>query len=355
MVTEILLGGLMAVSTVVGETDAVREPHLAIRTGLTCAHCHVNRSGGGKRTVFGMTYGQTTLPRTGGEFLLPVLNEFLSVGADARFAGRALVSDTTPRTTLELEEANVFIEAELLSDQLTLYLDQTVGPNRSVAREMFAMLEGLPLNGYAKVGKFLLPFGWRLQDDAAFIRERTGFSYKTPDQGIELGFEPGPLVWFVSVTNGSVGAVENDSEKQISSRVAYVNEDFRIGVSASHNGGFSERNVFGGYGGFRVGPLALVGEVDYIFDESTTGDTDQLAAFGSINFLATKGVNAKLTYGYLDPNTDIPENERTRLRVGVEYFPQPFWSVSGFLTVLEDIPQSRTDRDQLSLELHVFF
>ena len=208
---------------------------------------------------------------------------------------------------------------------------------------------------FAKFGKFLLPYGLRLKDDAAFIRERTGFSYKTPDQGIEFGFEPGPIAWFVSVTNGSVGAVENDNEKQVTTRAVYITSRFRLGVSASHNGGEAERNVFGGYGGVRLGPVSLMGEVDYIFDDSNAGETNQLAVYGSIDYLISPGVNGKFTYGYLDPNRDIPENERTRVRVGLEYFPKPFWSVSGFYTILEDIPQATTDRDQVSLELHVFF
>lgn len=355
MVADILVGGIIAVTVSIAEIDTDKEPHLAIRTGLSCSSCHVNRSGGGKRTIFGMTYGQTQLPRTPGEFLLPVLNEFLSVGADARFVARALVTDATPRTTLEVEEANFYIQANLLQDRLILYLDQTVGPNRAVSREIFALVGGLPLNGYAKVGKFLLPFGLRLQDDGAFIRQRTGFTFQTPDQGIEIGIEPGPFVWFLSLTNGSVGAVENDSEKQVSTSAVYVNGNFRLGVSASHDGGQTERNVIGGYGGIRLGPVSLMGEFDYIFDDSNTGETDQLVAYGSIDYLASPGLNAKLTYGYLDPNRDIPENERTRLRIGLEYFPQPFWSVSGFYTVLEDIPQATTDQDQVSIELHVFF
>lgn len=58
----------------------------------------------------------------------------------------------------------------MVRNRIALYIDQTVGPNRAVARELFALIEKLPWNGYAKVGKLLVPYGLRLKDDEEFIR-----------------------------------------------------------------------------------------------------------------------------------------------------------------------------------------
>ncbi len=336
---------------------ADEEPYLSVRTGFRCAQCHTNRTGGGGRNAFGSVYAQAFLPAWRGPFQGRSLNGVLSVGANLRLLGSGTISDSSPRTAFRLSEANVQVEARLVADVLTVYVDEIVGPGSATTREAFVLLENLPLDGYVKAGKFLLPYGLRLPDDNAFIRQRTGFSYATPDEGVELGIEPGPLSLFLAVTNGTQGATENNDSKQITATGALIFPSFRIGGSASRNDApGARRDVVGGFGGFSLGRFTFLGEVDYIRDTPTGGaETEQLAAYLEGNFLAVRGLNAKVAYGFLDPNADIGENARTRMRIGLEAFPIPFFQISTFYTRLNDIPQAVTDLDRLSVELHAFF
>jgi hypothetical protein len=43
---------------------------------------------------------------------------------------------------------------------------------------------------YVKAGRMYLPFGYRFEDDSAFVRS-PGHQHAGPDEGAEIGFESG--------------------------------------------------------------------------------------------------------------------------------------------------------------------
>lgn len=361
MIMTLISAATLATGVAGDAASAALEPRLSVLTGLKCSVCHVNRTGGGARTDFATVYTQTQLPiRTEGySYRNRALNDWISMGADLRVVGTAAVTDVAngPRTSVEAEKANVYVEARLIPQVLALYVDETVGPGGASSREVFGLLEKLPLNGYAKFGKFVLPYGTRIVDDLAYIRSETGFNFRTPDQGVEVGFEPGPFSVFVALSNGAGGATEGDDEKQVTASAAWISRRVRIGGSASRNRlGSVTREVVGGFGGFNAGPLAVLGEVDRIEARDVSGETvQQLVAFGEGDLLIRRGVNAKVTYGYHDRDTSVPEDQRIRVRFGLEVFPIPLFQASGFYTVLDDIPQALGQQDRVSVELHFFF
>jgi hypothetical protein len=312
---------LAVAATLVGSPlRGADEPYLALLTGFKCSQCHINKTGGGGRNAFGNVWAQTQLPIKTHDVQSRNLTDWIAIGFDVRARFGAAVQSVEPQTQFEIPEAQIQIEGQVIPRLLTLYLDQTVGPDRAVTREAFVMTEWRPANGYAKAGKMLLPYGWRLWDDLAFIRSETGF----------------------------------DNGKMITSQAALVYPAFRLGASGSHNSQPSlTRDVFGGFGGFSVGPLAVLGEADWI-RESTTADRDQFAAYAEGNVLATRGVNAKVTYGYFDPDLNVEEDQRTRMRFGLEVFPVTAVQLSAFY-VWRDAPPAVEQTDVVTLELHFHF
>ncbi|MEX0692532.1 MAG: hypothetical protein WD934_11725 [Gemmatimonadales bacterium] len=350
-----MLFGLVAVTGAL-TTNAALEPYLSVRTGLACQACHTNRTGGGNRSMFGNIWAQTQLPARTGVVVPREIAEFLRVGFDLRTEAVGRFRAATPRTAFNLDLAQAYIEARFLDRRLALYVDQTLGPERSFAREAFALLEGLPGDAYIKLGKFLLPYGWRLQDDAEFVRERTGFSYFTPDQGVEVGFAPGRLQFAVALTNGAAGSAESDDGKQVTTQASVVLSHLRLGGSASRLQGVGgRRDVVGGFGGVRLGPLVVLGELDLVRDVGATTTVEQVVGYAEVDWLVRRGLNAKVTYGYLDPNRSLAENQRVRMRFGLEAFPVAFIRLASFYTLLADIPQAVNDLDQVSLEVHIHF
>ncbi len=337
--------------------DASAEPWIALKTGLKCSACHVNRSGGGARNDFGSLYGQTQLTWAPGEVLSRALTAFVFVGLDFRLKASGTLRESSPRTAMDLDEAQAYLEARLVRDRIALYLDQTVGPNRVVARELFALIEKLPMNGYVKAGKLLVPYGLRLKDDEEFIRGVTGFNYTTPDQGVEVGVEPGPWSVIVALTNGNVGAAENNSGKLASAVVSYTRGAYRLGLSGSRNtGDVIRRDVYGGFGGLRLGPLGILVEGDFVEERlAQSVPHRQFVGFLEGDLTLWQGVNAKVTYGYHDRNRDVPADQRIRWRFGLEMFPSPFVQLSGFYILEEDIPQATGDLDRIFLELRLHF
>ncbi len=347
------------------------EPYLAVRTGFKCGQCHVNRTGGGKRNDFGNIYSQRFLnasfvrPKQTGHFS-PQLTSNISVGANLRlrntsiFTYRDTAGNIAPESALlDITEGNFYIEVGLIPDRLTVYFDQAVSPEPGT-RESFGLLHGLPLNGYIKAGKILLPYGYRLWDDSAFIREATGFTYSGPDLGIEIGIEPKNISINMAATMD-----------QFSGLVAWADDPARIGASWQKeiNGisdGFDTRMV-GLFGGLHAGRLTLLAEVDQIeWDEEIEVEIDSLvwettrqqALFAEIDFLLFRGYNFKVAYDLFDRNLDVPlaRNGQERITFGLELFPLQFMQISVFYHINRFIPQNLTlNQNAFAMELHFFF
>ena len=72
--------------------------------------------------------------------------------------------------------------------------------------------------------------------------------------------------------------------------------------------------------------------------------------------LLMRGLNVKLAHDWIDPDTGIQTDDRTRDSIGVEYIPYPFVQFRCFVRFRDGPPQVAGARDdQVDLEAHIFF
>jgi hypothetical protein len=363
-------GGVLAVLVLLAAAPPgpVRaEPYLAMRTGMDCAACHVNGTGAGMRTAFGVNYSQSILPRriqrTNGVRTVfdPGFTSGVAVGGDLRVVNRTVMEPGEDTNVFEFGEGNLYAQVKLVPDFLTFYLDEAVAPGGAGSREAFVLLQDTRRQLFLKAGRMLLPFGWRLWDDDAFIRRNTGFNFAAQDVGVELAWRPGRTSVALSVTNGTGGAQENNREKEIALVASRMFARFRVGGSfATNDAPSARRNVGGVFGGVLAGPLTVLGELDVIDDRFDggieTNHGNERLAFVEANVQITNGVSVKLAYDWDDPYTDIAEDEREMFRIGVEPFLTQFLQVRAFFRYRRAPPQLQEDNaNWLTTELHAFF
>jgi hypothetical protein len=241
---------------------------------------------------------------------------------------------------------------------LKFYFDEQLAPGKTRNREAYALVT--PQNGKytVKLGQFFLPFGLRIQDDTAFVRQRSGINFDTPDDGIEFGVELPKWSAQVAATNGTAGEGSAPGKDQYSLSAAYVLPRWRLGASVNlTNDPLGDREMIGLFAGFRTGPISWLAEIDLISDKLPAGgDVETYATLFEGNWRIRQGHNLKATYEFLDPSDRTFEDEQERYSVVWEYSPiQLVQSRVGFRAYngVPDIPAS--NRDEMFAEIHIYF
>ncbi len=340
------------------------EPYLAIKKGLKCLACHSSPSGAGKRTPYGNLFAATEmpahkLPGKAANFWSGEISKYLAVGGDVRAAwNRIDVPGQAATEDAALSEILSYAELRPMPKYLTLYIDAKIAPDDVTVREQYARLSTQSGRIYLQAGEFFLPYGWRIQDDDAFIRQVSGINFNTPDSGWQLGWEQGNWSSQFAVSRGTAGGPEVDSGKQYSLRVSRVVSKWRVGGSVNFNdSALGDRQMQNIFAGLRTGRVAWLGEVDLIIDKGLSGGRRELwVALLEANISLGQGHNLKLTYEHFDPDGDIAENEQNRYSVVWEYSPIRFLQSRIGLRNFEGIPQnSAQNREQWFIELHLPF
>lgn len=339
------------------------EPYLAVQFGLKCNVCHVNPTGGGLRTTFADVLAQTVIPKehldTGLDNWNGQIGQYLRAGGDLRFDAQVTKTPNSPSVQeFSLEQARVYLEANVIPDRLLAYVDEQVAPGGALNREAYVLYWAGSHDWYLKAGQMYLPFGLRLQDQTALIYTASGINMTTPDQGVEFGWERGAWDAQLAVSNGTAGGAVKSDGKQYSLNVAYVQSVWRLGIGAnSNNQAGGAKDGYAIYGGLRTGPISWLAQAEITDDKSiANGQGRQLATLLEANWLIIRGNNLKITQEFLNPNRAVANAAQTRWSVVYEVTPIQFVQIRTGFRWSDGIPQDDSEHPRLYfVELHGYF
>jgi hypothetical protein len=349
----------VAALSLLAPREAAAEPYLAVQNGYKCVTCHVNPTGGGLRTTFGVIFAENVLPAKSLPADFPVwtgkIASFLRMGADLRASwSRSTVPNNPTQDQRQLDQLRLYADVALIPERLGIYIDGKVAPGDGQELEGYIRLNDASRGWYLKAGKFYLPFGWRLQDQTAFVRELSGVSMTTPDTGAELGIETGNWSAQLDYSN-DINNASARSRHQFTGQVAWVRPRFRVGVATSQISASTGNRRSGGlFAGLRTGPVAWLGELDLVRDEGfADGARSLLAGFGELDWALRRGQNLKFTAEIQDPDRAVPQDQFTRWSAVYEFTPMALLQLRAGVRRYRGIPQNDFgNRQTLFVELH---
>ena len=337
------------------------EPYQAVQKGMQCTSCHSHPAGGGKRTVYGNVFAQTELAarRLGdGKLWTGDVQKWLSIGADLRASFSDIDTPNRQGTSdTGFDRGTFYLEAALIPNRLSIYVDQQFSPDDIENREAYLRLNSRNTKWFVTAGQFYLPYGLRLQDDSAFVRQATGINFANFDRGVQGGYNAGPWSTIAAITDGS-GAGRDGTSRQLNLVSSYVQPSWRAGISVGVNDDDAgDRRMLGFFGGLRTGRVAWLAEIDGIRDDIAPGVTaNAFAGLLEANWAFRDTHNLKLSYDYLDPDDDISEDHQVRYSLIWEHSPIQFLQARVGYRLYDGIPQvDAQNRKVFFAELHGFF
>ena len=351
----------LLIATLMGSQQATAEPYLAVQKGMQCSTCHSHPAGGGMRTVYGNVFAQSELAARhlgDAELWTGEVAQWLSIGADLR---ASFVDIDTPNRSgssdFDFNRGTFYLRADIIPKRLSLYIDEQFSPDDLENREAYLRLNSKNTRWFVTAGQFYLPYGLRLQDDSAFVRQATSINFANTDRGLQGGYNAGAWSTIASITDGS-GAGRDGSGNQLSLVSSYMQPTWRAGVSVNTtDDDAGDRTMFGFFGGFKTGPVAWLAEIDRVRDEVAPGSTvDAFAGLLEANWTIRDKHNLKVSYDYLDPDNDISEDHRVRYSVVWEHSPFQFFQARVGYRLYDGIPQvDAQNRKVFFAELHGYF
>jgi hypothetical protein len=310
-------------------------PLYASRGGVTCNTCHVDPNGGGIRNEFGFAFlknRHSIEPEERWSQLTvdPKLNDWITVGLDVRvlyLAEHVNGGETFGTSTFFPMQGQVNL-AVMPHEHLTLVashglvVDEPGFPTGYVARELYGMVEELPFDTYARVGRFRLPFGLRQDDHTSFTRDTDFLIYDS--QKDAAGIEVGKIG---SHTFAQVSAVNDDEPfagrvERFAAKIGRTTKAFQVGLSGFHQDPV-RADFWSLYASTTRGPVTLLGEYAGGTNRATVYPNRE-AFFAELDYRAARGVNLRAKFDYADNVEDHAGGLKRRYTGEIDINPVPF-------------------------------
>jgi len=218
-------------------------------------------------------------------------------------------------------------------------------PSTPYLREGYVLLHEAPGHAFVKAGRFVPPFGLRLDDHTTQTRRAMGIDASLPETrvtGLEAGLNPNypylHAAWFRRARAGRVPGAFDPGDVDAGSGVA-VDAGYReMGWSAGGSAWLEDHPVADGgdsrswavYGSFnawryrRALPLSYQFEVDRGRWTRASGlETGRAAFYHEADFVLGNGLNLLVAQDWADPDTEVKDDEAFRVCAGVQVVPVP--------------------------------
>jgi hypothetical protein len=163
------------------------------------------------------------------------------------------------------------------------------------------------------------------------------------------------------VTNSTSGQSNEGDRFQYIGRGEYIGNNWRLGAGYIFNdSALGERQMANLFGGFNLGDYTFLVEVARLEDQSVI-NIDGLSevkyvGLAEVNWALSQGYNLKLTTEFLDPDTNLDDNDRTRHSLLLEYTPYAHLQLLSGVRIGDDIPQRpQGNFTRVFVQLHFYY
>ncbi len=358
---------ILVIALFISINESFATPRFALRMHDRCIDCHMNPTGGGQRNLNGFHYGKNILsmisPREKDFKLSPQLTDNIYLGLDYRM--QYLFSQELGRTDFQDMSGNIYFGVEL-SDKISA---QGRYDFVNFIWEGFAVAKIFPNDSYIKFGTFQPNFGIRLDDHTAFTRGGDfailnsqgprGLFYDPfyRETGLEFGLnfsKISNLTFSVGRPSTSFRIFGTDptytARFELTPRIKKLG--FLFGGSVAKATIPQETKIFGGFAGIGYKYLTLMGEYDIGEDYVADGTRSNFILLKA-NYQLMVGLEAELRYDMIDPNTDVEDDETSRVIVGLEFFPYSFIEIRPQFRYVIEEPE--LTNNSFVLQFHVWY